>query len=137
MTIGTQLTQTAGTAMNAGEYERLALSDGRHHWELNRGRLRQKPAMAWDHADVMFQLGVLLHQQISRNEYRIHLDNGRLRRATENSSVPDLIVIPRALSQHLRGRPDRLEVYPDPLPLVVEVWSPSTGAYDVAAKLPE
>ena len=30
-----------------------------------------------------------------------------------------------------------LEKYPEPLPLVVEVWSPSTGDYDVDEKLPE
>jgi Uma2 family endonuclease len=34
-------------------------------------------------------------------------------------------------------RPGGLEAYDDPLPLVVEVWSPSTGEYDVDAKLPE
>src|SRR5207245_1369382 len=31
----------------------------------------------------------------------------------------------------------RLEVFTSPLPLVVEVWSPSTGEYDVESKLPE
>lgn len=36
----------------------------------------------------------------------------------------------------MRGRPG-LEVYEGPLPLVVEVWSPSTGEYDVDTKLPE
>jgi Uma2 family endonuclease len=30
-----------------------------------------------------------------------------------------------------------LEIYDEPLPLVAEVWSPSTGGYDVLAKLPE
>jgi len=29
-----------------------------------------------------------------------------------------------------------LAIFSDPLPLVVEVWSPSTGDYDVDAKLP-
>ncbi len=29
----------------------------------------------------------------------------------------------------------KLEVYAEPLPLVVEVWSPSTGDYDHATKL--
>jgi Uma2 family endonuclease len=36
-----------------------------------------------------------------------------------------------------RGRSDLLEAYEAPLPLVVEVWSPSTGEYDVDSKLPE
>jgi Uma2 family endonuclease len=30
-----------------------------------------------------------------------------------------------------------MEAYPEPLPLVVEIWSPSTGGYDIASKLPE
>lgn len=30
-----------------------------------------------------------------------------------------------------------LEAYAEPLPLIVEVWSPSTGDYDVDLKLPE
>jgi Uma2 family endonuclease len=33
--------------------------------------------------------------------------------------------------------PRRLEVYEDPMPLVAEVWSPSTGDYDVEVKLRE
>jgi Uma2 family endonuclease len=47
------------------------------------------------------------------------------------------MVIPVALEQAQRGRPGTLETYDDPLPLVVEIWSPSTGDYDVDTKLPE
>ena len=32
-------------------------------------------------------------------------------------------------------RPDVLEVYDQPMPLVVELWSPSTGDYDIEEKL--
>jgi Uma2 family endonuclease len=39
------------------------------------------------------------------------------------------------MAARLRG--DELELYVEPLPLVVEVWSPSTGQYDVDEKLPE
>jgi Uma2 family endonuclease len=46
-----------------------------------------------------------------------------------------VLVVPIALTESLRGRPDVLEVYAEPLPLVVEVWSPSTGSYDVGEKL--
>lgn len=35
-----------------------------------------------------------------------------------------------------RGRPGTLANFSDPLPLVVEVWSRSTGDYDVNAKIP-
>jgi Uma2 family endonuclease len=40
------------------------------------------------------------------------------------------------LGRHLEGRSDILESYDEALPLVVEVWSPSTGSYDIDAKLP-
>ena len=44
-------------------------------------------------------------------------------RAEQTAAIPD--------------RPGVLEVYAGPLPLVVEVWSPSTGDYDVEEKFPE
>jgi Uma2 family endonuclease len=50
--------------------------------------------------------------------------------------MPDLMVVPTAYGEPLRGRPGVLAIISDPLPLVVEVWSESTGDYDVAAKLP-
>ena len=31
---------------------------------------------------------------------------------------------------------EELDLYHDPVPLVVEIWSPSTGPYDAAEKLP-
>lgn len=34
-------------------------------------------------------------------------------------------------------RTNALETSGEPMPLVVEVWSPSTGGYDVDGKLPE
>jgi Uma2 family endonuclease len=37
----------------------------------------------------------------------------------------------------MRDLPNALEVYNEPLPLVVEVWSPSTGQYDVDTKIPD
>jgi Uma2 family endonuclease len=126
-----------GTAVSAEAYERIALADPDRKWELHQGRLREKPGMTWDHQDAIIQLAVQLHQQLDRGEFRVHVNGGRLRRATENYYVPDLIVIPLALGRELRGRPDRLEVFSDPLPLVVEAWSPSTGRYDMASKLPE
>jgi len=45
------------------------------------------------------------------------------------------MVVPTVHSQEIRDRPV-LAIFSDPLPLVVEVWSPSTGDYDVDAKVP-
>ncbi len=38
--------------------------------------------------------------------------------------------------EYFERDPNRLAVYDDPVPLVIEVWSPSTGAYDTRTKLP-
>lgn len=50
--------------------------------------------------------------------------------------IPDVVVIPVAHQAPLLGDPHGFNAYPEPLPFVAEVWSPSTGDYDVAAKLP-
>jgi Uma2 family endonuclease len=56
--------------------------------------------------------------------------------AEDRFAVPDVAVIPRRLVEAWRRRPHELEEYSEPLPLVVEVWSRSTGGYDVDHKLP-
>jgi Uma2 family endonuclease len=61
----------------------------------------------------------------------------KVRTATGSYYIPDVAVVPRAYERRLRERPGTFEVYDDPLPLVVEVWSPSTGDYDVEEKLAE
>lgn len=126
-----------GTAVTAEEYERIALDDPDTTWELHRGRLREKPGMSWDRADVITELIFSLRGQLNRDDYRVHAENSRLPRSAKNYYVPDLAVVPLAYGRDLRGRPDRLEIYTEPLPLVVEVWSRSTGNDDIESKLPE
>jgi Uma2 family endonuclease len=46
-------------------------------------------------------------------------------------------VVPRRLERQLLAVPSTFEVYDEPLPLVVEIRSPSTGDYDVEEKLAE
>ena len=67
----------------------------------------------------------------------MRLNSARATRPESTYYVPDVSVIPIALTELLRGRADVLEAYRQALPLVVEVWSPSTGTYDVDEKLPE
>jgi Uma2 family endonuclease len=48
--------------------------------------------------------------------------------------LPDVYIVPR----HPIVTPlDEFEVFVDPLPFLAEVWSPSTGGYDIDKKLPE
>jgi Uma2 family endonuclease len=48
-----------------------------------------------------------------------------------------LVVFPIERVANRWSNAENLEVYDEPMPLVVEVWSPSTGDYDVDSKLPE
>jgi Uma2 family endonuclease len=123
--------------MSEDEYRRFALSDGNGQWELVNGRLREKPPMSAKHGDLMFELGHALRLQLDRRDYRVRSNHGQLRISPRNYFVPDLVVIPSAVDPILLGQPDALDAYSMPLPLVVEIWSPSTGSYDADTKLPD
>jgi len=118
-------------------YHRIALEDPEGQWELHRGRLREKPSMTFAHNDGMFEMGRQLGNQLDRRHFRVRVNAGRVRRADETSYIPDVCVLPIQLTDPFRERSDVLEVYDAPLPFVAEVWSPSTGDYDIDAKLPE
>jgi Uma2 family endonuclease len=106
-------------------------------WELWDGAMREKPPMSWEHGDINALLSHMLQQQLNRNDYRVRINEGRVRRSAEHYFVPDLVVIPTALGAPYRDQPGVLPIFRDPLPLVIEVWSRSTGDYDVDAKIPQ
>jgi Uma2 family endonuclease len=118
-------------------FEQVALDDPDRQWELHHGQLREKPSMSFRHNDVMMDLGVALAQQLDRQQYRIRINAGHVSRLTETYYIPDVFVFPVSAIGPGRDRYDVLEVYEQPLPLVVEIWSPSTGEYDIEPKLPE
>lgn len=120
--------------MSEEAYQQFVLS-GEGDWELLDGRVVEKPRMTWEHQDSVLELAYRLRDQIERTEYRVFVE-GRVRRPTATIFMPDLMVVPTAYGEPFRGRPGVLAIISDPLPLVVEVWSASTGDYDVAAKLP-
>ncbi|MGH2598887.1 MAG: Uma2 family endonuclease [Dehalococcoidia bacterium] len=119
------------------EYRRIALADREGKWELDCGLLRSKPPMTTWHNRTAWFLGVELQNQLGRTRYEVRVDAGRTRRSPSHYYIPDVIVIP--IDAVRRGLSDTfaLEAYAEPLPLVVEVWSPSTGDYDIDKKLPE
>lgn len=119
------------------EYERIALADDNHTWELVRGHLRRKPDMTMEHNRAARRLATLLGRQLDMDEYSVGTESGRLRISTGTYYVPDLCVIPVSYMNQLGLEPGTFEVYDDPVPLVVEVWSKSTGDYDVEDKLAE
>jgi Uma2 family endonuclease len=117
-------------------YLTLALEDPEGHWELVCGRLRQKPGMTAAHNHVMAKLFFFLMSQLDQAVYAVRSNAGHIRRSSESYYIPDVYVVPIELERaQMASR--TLEVYSAPLPLVVEVWSPSTGEYDVDNKLRE
>lgn len=134
----TQLALESGMPASEDAYRQIALEDPDGHWELHCGVLRQKPGMSFAHSHVECRLFRVLVQQLDDREFEVRADFGRVRRSPENYYIPDVFVVPAELARRgFREQPRALEVYEDLLPLVVEIWSPSTGTYDVEAKLPE
>lgn len=121
-------------AVSTRTYEQLALEEPSEKWELFEGRLRKKPPMTMEHYDIAFELAFAIRSQVDHGEYHVRCDQSRV--AAGNSYViPDVFVVPAALASRFRGSRDVLESYHEPLPFVAEVWSPSTGEYDVTGKL--
>ena len=118
-------------------YEAVALEDPEGRWELYDGRLRSKPTGTMAQNTVEDEAGFLLMCELRSLGFQVRLGGARIRSGARWWLVPDVMVIPRAIAQKWRERPYDLESYSEPLPLVVEVWSPSTGEYDVDEKLPE
>lgn len=117
-------------------FRKLALEEPDAQWELHCGSLQRKPGMTALHNRSMVRLVVSLGQQLDQREFDVRCNSGHVRRSAEHYYIPDVAVIPVALVlPQLDQR--TLEVYDDPLPLVVEIWSPSTGTYDIQSKLAE
>lgn len=60
----------------------------------------------------------------------------RVRRTQGTIFLPDVMVVPTDFGRAIADHPV-LAIFSQPLPFVVEVWSPSTGDYDVDTKIPE
>ena len=121
--------------MSEADYERFVLSGIEGLWELHDGVLVEKPGMSWEHLDAIAELVALLRQQLDRTRFRAFAES-RVRRPTDTIFMPDVMVVPTAYGDRFRGKPGKLAIFPGPLPLVVEVWSASTGGYDVDTKIP-
>jgi Uma2 family endonuclease len=121
--------------ISEAEYQRFVLSGAGKGWELHDGRLVEKPGRSWIHGIIVTELITLFHMQLDRAEY--HVFTGlRVSRPTATIFLPDVMVVPTSYGEPFRGRPGTLAIFSDPVPLIVEVWSSSTGDYDVDVKLP-
>jgi len=117
-------------------FEQLALEDDDTTWEMVCGKLREKPGMTQEHNSAARRLAMALSRQLDPDQFEVGTSTGYTERKTSTYFLPDVVVIPRALLRQRRGSMG-LEVYREPLPFVAEVWSPSTGSYDVDTKFPE
>ena len=128
---------TATHQLTEEEYIQLVFASPDRQLELYDGEVREKPGVSWEHGDVALELGFLLRQQLDRRQYRVAINDWRVRPAPGSICIPDLVVVPTAYGEEFQGRRGTLAIFRDPLPLVVEIWSRSTGDYDVNAKIPE
>jgi Uma2 family endonuclease len=120
--------------MTEAVYREFVLSGVDGARELHDGQLVEKPGMSWKHGSTVTRLISMFHQQLDPAEFEVFTEL-RIRRPAATIFLPDLMVVPTSYGEAIRDLPV-LAVFSDPLPLVVEVWSPSTGNYDVDAKLP-
>jgi Uma2 family endonuclease len=127
---------TTATTVSEQEYRELAMSDPDHNWELWDGVLVEKPLMSVMHDDFAFQLGRVLQNQLDLKVFRVSVNGAKTRYTARNYFIPDVAVMPASLVLPRRMDPAAFNDYVDPLPLVVEIWSRTTGDYDFAAKLP-
>ena len=120
--------------MTEAQYLKLAEREPERRWELIDGEPVCRPGMTSRHEDLTTYLGSALIQQLDRAEYRVRSANSRTRHSERNWFVPDVMVVPTALVLP-QWDDTALEHFRAPLPLVVEVWSPSTGRRDRTTKL--
>lgn len=119
------------------DFEQYVLQHPDRKWELYDGSVREKPQVASEHNDAMVYLGSDLARQLDRRVYRVRINSSHIQRNSDSFFIPDVCVLSSDEFRKRLGHPDRLEMYDMPLFLVVELWSKSTGPYDVNTKIPE
>ena len=117
-------------------FEEIALDDPDVRWELHGGMLREKPGVSEEYSRLYSELAYVLRRQLDPADYVVKTNGPHLRTLDGSHYIPDVVVITASVARAKRGRVGRLETYETPLPLVVEIWSPSTGDRDMADKIP-
>lgn len=92
--------------------------------------------MSFGHNRTARGLARQLILQLSPDEYEVLQNQGHASLPGGDSYIPDVAVVPSVLTAVFLSDPRRFETYSDPLPFVAEIWSPSTGNYEVDVKIP-
>lgn len=113
-------------------YVRVALAETDDTWELYDNWLRCKPGGTVGHNELLHRLLYRLIDQLDRDDHELRINSGRLAHGRGTYLVPDLFVLPvaylkAAVAQHGWHA---LEVYREPVPLVVEAWEPPSEGFD-------
>jgi len=122
------------TRLSEQQYHQLGMDDPESRWELIDSEPVCSPAMPSKHEDITAYLGVYLAQQLDRRAYCVRIAGSRVRYSESNYFISDVFVTPASL---VLPQEDVIapEAFREPLPLVVDVWSPSTGRRDLELKL--
>jgi Uma2 family endonuclease len=113
-------------------YERLAVLEEHKLTELWDGVPVEKPVMRQGHGDAMVFLALALGPQLDLGHVRLRVNHTKLAIPGGNYFIPDVAIVPAPAI----GVPDAADLFHVPAFLVVESWSPSTGACDARVKIP-
>jgi len=119
--------------MDNATYERRALGLDFLRTELHEGVLVEKPVMSRIHGDLGMELAFAFRTQVDPARFRLRANHAKLAAPGRSYFIPDIAVLPADVAL---ADPTAADLYHDPVPLVVEIWSPTTGDYDAAVKLP-
>ncbi len=109
-----------------------ALPEDGKRYELVRGEVHLTPSPTTKHQLILYRLVASLHSYLSKNPVgKLLFAPLDVRLSPDTALQPDLIFVAEARAEiigedYIHGSPD----------LVVEIFSPSTTAYDRATKLP-
>ena len=101
--------------------------------ELYDGEIREKPTMTIGHNRMQAKLLFELSVRLKGKPFEVRMGQAPVRRSARNYYLPDVYVVPR---HPVSAALDTFEMFRKPLPFVAEIWSPSTGRYDIDEKLP-
>jgi Uma2 family endonuclease len=116
------------------EFERFVLSGVEGTWELHAGRLMEKPALDGIRGTVVTRLARQLLAQLDAAEYEVRVNDGYVRATRDTILVPDLFVAPAAPDQ-LNSVRTTSHFRTEPMPLLVEVWTPDRDCGDADARI--
>jgi Uma2 family endonuclease len=115
-------------------YEEIAAAYPGRKIEIYDGEVRERPIMSIGHNRMESKLFLRLATQLEGTSFEVRMSQAPVRRSDRNYYLPDIYVVPRSPSDKPLST---YEVFTDPLPFIAEIWSPSTGRYDIDAKLPQ